>query len=120
LLTLIIWIEEQTGRLVKTEDKERDKEHEREDRSRDRDREREKERLKEGASQKPSVTKDKYLSKPISELDLSNCQRCTPSYRLLPKNVRYYLQCRCFHVVFNITFGLILFSVPNASGRQQD
>jgi len=31
--------------------------------------------------------KEKYnLSKPISELDLSNCQRCTPSYRLLPKN----------------------------------
>ena len=83
-------IEEQPGRLVKTEGKERDKEHEREDRNRDRDREREKERerLKEGASQKPSITKDKYLSKPISELDLSNCQRCTPSYRLLPKNVR--------------------------------
>ncbi|KAF8407976.1 hypothetical protein HHK36_007116 [Tetracentron sinense] len=25
-------------------------------------------------------------TKPIQELDLSNCQRCTPSYRLLPKN----------------------------------
>uniref|UniRef100_A0ACD5VD60 Uncharacterized protein n=1 Tax=Avena sativa TaxID=4498 RepID=A0ACD5VD60_AVESA len=81
-----VFSKKQPGRLVKTEDKERDKEHEREDRNRDRDREREKERLKEGASQKPSVTKDKYLSKPISELDLSNCQRCTPSYRLLPKN----------------------------------
>lgn len=32
-------------------------------------------------------SKDKYLSKPINELDLSNCERCTPSYRLLPKNV---------------------------------
>ncbi|XP_047053944.1 paired amphipathic helix protein Sin3-like 4 [Lolium rigidum] len=81
-----VFSKKQPGRLVKTEDKERDKEHEREERNRDRDREREKERLKEGASQKPSVTKDKYLSKPISELDLSNCQRCTPSYRLLPKN----------------------------------
>jgi len=32
-------------------------------------------------------SKDKYLSKPINELDLSNCDQCTPSYRLLPKNV---------------------------------
>ncbi|KAI4385181.1 hypothetical protein MLD38_003236 [Melastoma candidum] len=31
-------------------------------------------------------SKDKYLAKPINELDLSNCERCTPSYRLLPKN----------------------------------
>ncbi|KAF8390325.1 hypothetical protein HHK36_024850 [Tetracentron sinense] len=30
--------------------------------------------------------KEKYMEKPIQELDLSNCQRCTPSYRLLPKN----------------------------------
>ncbi|XP_057529106.1 paired amphipathic helix protein Sin3-like 3 isoform X2 [Amaranthus tricolor] len=30
--------------------------------------------------------KDKYIGKPIQELDLSNCERCTPSYRLLPKN----------------------------------
>uniref|UniRef100_A0A7N1A344 Histone deacetylase interacting domain-containing protein n=1 Tax=Kalanchoe fedtschenkoi TaxID=63787 RepID=A0A7N1A344_KALFE len=29
-------------------------------------------------------SKDKYMAKPISELDLSNCERCTPSYRLLP------------------------------------
>ncbi|GAB4831786.1 hypothetical protein Ancab_005798 [Ancistrocladus abbreviatus] len=28
--------------------------------------------------------KEKYLAKSIQELDLSNCQRCTPSYRLLP------------------------------------
>lgn len=85
-----VFSKKQPGRLVKTEDKERDKEHEREDRDRDRDKEREKgrERLnpKEGPSQKPSIIKEKYLCKPISELDLSNCQRCTPSYRLLPKN----------------------------------
>ncbi|XP_022734749.1 paired amphipathic helix protein Sin3-like 4 isoform X3 [Durio zibethinus] len=31
-------------------------------------------------------SKDKYMGKPINELDLSNCERCTPSYRLLPKN----------------------------------
>ncbi|OIV94540.1 hypothetical protein TanjilG_25602 [Lupinus angustifolius] len=31
-------------------------------------------------------SKDKYLSKPINELDLSDCEQCTPSYRLLPRN----------------------------------
>ncbi|XP_074368070.1 paired amphipathic helix protein Sin3-like 4 isoform X1 [Apium graveolens] len=35
-------------------------------------------------SQFPS--KDELLVKPINELDLSNCERCTPSYRLLPKD----------------------------------
>ncbi|KAL9246447.1 hypothetical protein vseg_019981 [Gypsophila vaccaria] len=33
-----------------------------------------------------NLNKDKYIGKPIHELDLSNCERCTPSYRLLPKN----------------------------------
>lgn len=32
--------------------------------------------------------RDKYYAKSIQELDLSNCQRCTPSYRLLPDDVR--------------------------------
>lgn len=32
--------------------------------------------------------KEKYWGKSIQELDLSNCQRCTPSYRLLPEDVR--------------------------------
>ncbi|CAL2231520.1 unnamed protein product [Prunus armeniaca] len=43
---------------------------------------------KEVGGQKISIfsSKDKYLAKPINELDLSNCERCTPSYRLLPKN----------------------------------
>lgn len=31
-------------------------------------------------------SKDELLVKPINELDLSNCERCTPSYRLLPKD----------------------------------
>ncbi|CAM8986310.1 unnamed protein product [Rhodiola kirilowii] len=31
-------------------------------------------------------SKEKYLAKSIQELDLSNCQRCTPSYRLLPED----------------------------------
>ncbi|XP_051132564.1 paired amphipathic helix protein Sin3-like 3 isoform X2 [Andrographis paniculata] len=38
--------------------------------------------------QKPSSHANKeYLMKPIQELDLSNCESCTPSYRLLPDNV---------------------------------
>ncbi|XP_062206253.1 paired amphipathic helix protein Sin3-like 4 [Phragmites australis] len=85
----------QTAKTVKTEDKEKDREREREDKDRDREKERERPEKgstfnpKEGACHKPSVYppgKEKYnLSKPISELDLSNCQRCSPSYRLLPK-----------------------------------
>ncbi|CAH9087521.1 unnamed protein product [Cuscuta epithymum] len=36
--------------------------------------------------QKMFSNKDKYIGKPIHELDLSDCDHCTPSYRLLPKN----------------------------------
>ncbi|PIN18039.1 Histone deacetylase complex, SIN3 component [Handroanthus impetiginosus] len=32
------------------------------------------------------ATREKFLAKPIQELDLSNCESCTPSYRLLPEN----------------------------------
>lgn len=31
--------------------------------------------------------REKYWAKSIQELDLSNCERCTPSYRLLPEDV---------------------------------
>ncbi|XP_008782411.3 paired amphipathic helix protein Sin3-like 4 [Phoenix dactylifera] len=85
------------ARPVKLED--RDRERERDERERDRERERDKERerldksaafnSKDMASHKTHLysNKEKYnIGKPISELDLSNCQRCTPSYRLLPKN----------------------------------
>ncbi|MCO5587814.1 hypothetical protein L7F22_041766 [Adiantum nelumboides] len=35
----------------------------------------------------PSLTiSSKYLSKPISDLDLSKCEQCTPSYRRLPND----------------------------------
>ncbi|XP_020097203.1 paired amphipathic helix protein Sin3-like 4 [Ananas comosus] len=84
---------------LKPEDRERDKERERDEREKDREKEREKERekvdkgapqhSKDGASHRTPLFagKEKYnLFKPISELDFSNCQRCTPSYRLLPKN----------------------------------
>ncbi|KAJ7557028.1 hypothetical protein O6H91_05G109100 [Diphasiastrum complanatum] len=44
--------------------------------------------LNDGENHKISLLppKDRLMNKPISELDLSNCERCTPSYRLLPKN----------------------------------
>ncbi|CAH2072717.1 unnamed protein product [Thlaspi arvense] len=58
--------EEQLSRSVKGEEKER--EH-----KRDLEAAKEKER-----------SKDKYMGKSIQELDLSDCERCTPSYRLLP------------------------------------
>nr|GEV80840.1 paired amphipathic helix protein Sin3-like 2 isoform X1 [Tanacetum cinerariifolium] len=36
------------------------------------------------ANREKDKFKEKYWGKSIQELDLSNCQRCTPSYRLLP------------------------------------
>uniref|UniRef100_A0A0E0BVX5 Histone deacetylase interacting domain-containing protein n=1 Tax=Oryza meridionalis TaxID=40149 RepID=A0A0E0BVX5_9ORYZ len=73
----------QTGRIVKTEErKEGGKGTEKEP-----DRIEKVPAYKEAPSQKPVFSsKEKYIYKPVSELDLSNCQRCTPSYRLLPKH----------------------------------
>jgi len=61
--------EENLSRSVKGEEK--DREH-----KRDVEAAKEKER-----------SKDKYMGKSIQELDLSDCERCTPSYRLLPPDV---------------------------------
>ncbi|XP_027075364.2 paired amphipathic helix protein Sin3-like 2 isoform X2 [Coffea arabica] len=63
-----LWNEGHGSKTLKLE--ERDKEH-----KRDMDMGKEKDRYKE-----------KYWGKSIQELDLSNCQRCTPSYRLLPED----------------------------------
>ncbi|XP_023512218.1 paired amphipathic helix protein Sin3-like 4 isoform X2 [Cucurbita pepo subsp. pepo] len=94
-----LWNEGNLPRTMQMEerDRDRDRDREKEDISKDRDREnRERERLEKNAAfgskdivgHRMSVfsSKDKYLGKPINELDLSNCERCTPSYRLLPKN----------------------------------
>ncbi|XP_009415815.2 paired amphipathic helix protein Sin3-like 4 isoform X1 [Musa acuminata AAA Group] len=87
-----------TARPIKIEDRDRERERDMdEQKDSERERNNERERVdkgalynsKEGASHKATFfsSKEKYnLWKPISELDLSNCQRCTPSYRLLPKN----------------------------------
>ncbi|KAA8530290.1 hypothetical protein F0562_004999 [Nyssa sinensis] len=61
-----LWNEGHVSKFVKVEDK--DKEQKRET---------------DGAKEKDRY-KEKYMGKSIQELDLSNCQRCTPSYRLLP------------------------------------
>ncbi|GMY26135.1 paired amphipathic helix protein Sin3-like 4 isoform X1 [Fagus crenata] len=100
-----LWNDGHLPRSVKVEDRDKDRDRERDDGIKDRDREnRERDRLenrerdrvdksasfgnKDIGSHKVSIfpSKDKYLAKPINELDLSNCERCTPSYRLLPKN----------------------------------
>lgn len=77
-----LWNEGDGPKLIKPDDRDNELERGREpikdnDRDHERDRDRERDKLGNGS---------KYLNKPISELDLSNCPRCTPSYRLLPKN----------------------------------
>ncbi|KAK1374318.1 paired amphipathic helix protein Sin3-like 2 [Heracleum sosnowskyi] len=66
--TEYFWNEGHTSKAVKIEDKDKEQ-------RRDLDAAKEKDRFKE-----------KYWGKSIQELDLSNCQRCTPSYRLLPED----------------------------------
>ncbi|XP_058193271.1 paired amphipathic helix protein Sin3-like 3 [Rhododendron vialii] len=88
-----LWNEGNSARPVKVEDRDRDRERE----GREKDREnRERDRPDKGVAygdkdavghkMSPFSSKDKYMAKPIQELDLSNCEQCTPSYRLLPKD----------------------------------
>ncbi|XP_057810913.1 paired amphipathic helix protein Sin3-like 3 isoform X2 [Salvia miltiorrhiza] len=93
----IIYIEKigskQNFRSQKVDDREAD-EHNKEDSNKNKDHDnRERDRSdkvlafnKDVQGQKLSITKEKYMAKPIHELDLSNCESCTPSYRLLPNN----------------------------------
>ncbi|KAK6160077.1 hypothetical protein DH2020_003458 [Rehmannia glutinosa] len=71
--------------------------HDREDRDKNKDHDnRERDRhdrglafnTKDVTGQKMSsyASKEKFMAKPIHELDLSDCDSCTPSYRLLPEN----------------------------------
>ncbi|KMZ65169.1 hypothetical protein ZOSMA_333G00060 [Zostera marina] len=47
---------------------------------------------KDALGHKSYITKVKYnLVKPISELDLSNSEQCTPSYRRLPR--KHHIPC---------------------------
>ncbi|CAL5196996.1 unnamed protein product [Lathyrus oleraceus] len=85
-----LWNEGHGQKPMKAEDKDRDRD--RDDGVKERDRElRERDKSagianKDVSIPKVSLSKDKYVGKPINELDLSNCEQCTPSYRLLPKN----------------------------------
>ncbi|KAM7269592.1 hypothetical protein ACFE04_025089 [Oxalis oulophora] len=93
-----LWNDGHLPRSVKIEDRDRDRDRERDDGIKTRDRDNlERDRLeksvaynnnKDVGSHRMSLysSKDKYWAKPINELDLSNCERCTPSYRLLPTN----------------------------------
>ncbi|XP_024185746.1 paired amphipathic helix protein Sin3-like 2 isoform X2 [Rosa chinensis] len=49
------------------------------------DKDKEPKREMEGVKEKERY-REKYWAKSIQELDLSNCERCTPSYRLLPED----------------------------------
>ncbi|XP_057509784.1 paired amphipathic helix protein Sin3-like 4 [Actinidia eriantha] len=82
-----LWNEENFLRPVKVENRDRDRERERDDMDKERDREN-RERDRTAAVHKMSLfsSKDKYISKSVQELDLSNSEQCTPSYRLLPKD----------------------------------
>ncbi|PIA62320.1 hypothetical protein AQUCO_00200364v1 [Aquilegia coerulea] len=89
-----LWSERDGPRPLKIEDIDQERERARDDRDNDRDHERERERERDRYERNGATTshkglfpnKEKYMNKPISELDLSDCPRCTPSYRLLPKN----------------------------------
>lgn len=52
--------------------------------SRAEEKEKEQRRELEAAAKEKDRFKDKYWGKSIQELDLTNCERCSPSYRLLP------------------------------------
>ncbi|KAI3731490.1 hypothetical protein L1987_62678 [Smallanthus sonchifolius] len=75
-------MEEVNGSL-KSQDQDRDKDHERDEMNRCREINGSK-----NVSGKPSLlpSNNEYQAKPIHELDLSDCEQCTPSYRLLPNN----------------------------------
>ncbi|KAL8137781.1 hypothetical protein V2J09_003782 [Rumex salicifolius] len=77
------------ARHVKVDSRDTLQDCKREDRDRLRDHEsRERlDRIIHGSRASISFIKE-YVAKPVQELDLSDCDRCTPSYRLLPKNYR--------------------------------
>lgn len=89
------------SRPYKAEDRDKEKEHDRADRERDRDRDRD--------NSKERENRLKYLNKPISELDLSACERCTPSYRRLPKNVHFFYYFTAFSLIFVLSYVSRLF-----------
>lgn len=73
LMAETLWNEGNSSKAVRIDEKEKESKHE-----------------PEGGKEKHKHNL-KYWGKSIHEVDLSNCQRCTPSYRLLPDDVRVFL-----------------------------
>ncbi|KAK4715701.1 hypothetical protein R3W88_014039 [Solanum pinnatisectum] len=93
--TQSLWSDEPYPKSEKVEDRDKDRDCEWEERNRVREtKERDRPerpvayatRDAQGHKMSLYTSKDKYAAKPIHELDLSNCDSCSPSYRLLPKN----------------------------------
>ncbi|MCO5596002.1 hypothetical protein L7F22_050054 [Adiantum nelumboides] len=92
-------------------DVEKDRDTNNVDAKRDLKKERDQDKLASQAPGEPPVlkaaitpSKEKFLAKPISELDLSGCECCTPSYRLLPRSYpkpRTSLRSEWAHFVLN-------------------
>ena len=59
------------------------------------DKDKEQKRETDGAKEKERY-REKYMFKSIQELDLSNRERCTPSYRLLPEDVGFWVLYKWF------------------------
>ncbi|KAJ9549153.1 hypothetical protein OSB04_021696 [Centaurea solstitialis] len=81
---------------------------------------------KDASPSKPSSlsSKEKYLWKSIQELDLSHCECCTPSYRLLPKNVGTFTSrtlvfqfCLSTGFLFESGLCLVQYPIPSVSQR---
>lgn len=88
------------------------------------DKDKELKREMDGAKEKERY-KEKYMGKSIQELDLSDCKRCSPSYRLLPSDV---YNCKliaslvgfgkvcCYHEA-PLFFFFVQYPIPMASQR---
>lgn len=89
------------------------------------DRDKEAKREMEGSKEKERY-REKYMAKSIQELDLSSCQQCTPSYRLLPEDVRnfvlYAVFCAEIHYLFCSELklsGVCRSAVPNTFSKSE-
>lgn len=78
-----------------------------------------------GAKEKERC-REKYMAKSIQELDLSNCERCTPSYRFLPDDVWNFKWMLCWYWYFNkfyadvkLVLGSLQYPISSASQRSE-
>lgn len=61
------------------------------------------------------------MAKPIHELDLSNCESCSPSYRLLPNNVSivilFYIAEYIRSICSSVQHSQMQYPIPSVSCR---